>query len=285
VRVTAHRITDALLGALTGRNGSFASRMTYAAPWGRARRVLTMDADGHDLTPRSPETDTAIAPAWGPGGKLFYSISRGYSPFALFLHGTPPTPVTLPFATSVYSVAFDKEGKRMAVAVAADRGSVIYAGNADGTDLKKVSTTELATHPVWSPSGKLAWVGGGGRQGSQRVYVDGKPISPAGFAASAPAFCDTEDGIRVVFTVSVGGDRQDLVMTGEKGGGMSRLTQGQGSNTYPACSADGRLLAFFSTRQSGQGPGLYVLSLKRWTSQRISSQLGESLRWAPLPPQ
>jgi TolB protein len=87
-----------------------------------------------------------------------------------------------------------------------------------------------------------------------------------------------------VFTVSVGGDKQDLVMANEKGGGTQRLTQGQGTNTYPACSPDGRLLAFFSTRKSGEGPGLYVLSLKRWTSLRLSSQVGESLRWAPLPP-
>jgi TolB protein len=83
--------------------------------------------------------------------------------------------------------------------------------------------------------------------------------------------------------VSVAGDKQDLVMTNEKGGGIARLTQDQGSNTYPACSSDGRLLAFFSTRKSGKGPGMYVLSLKRWTTQKVSAQLGESLRWAPLP--
>jgi TolB protein len=283
VRVTAHRITDALLGALTGREGGFASHLAYTASWGRSRRVLTMDADGHDLTPRSPDDDTAVSPAWGPSGVLYYSLSEKYAPFALYRNDGEPKRVNLPYATSIYSVAFDKEGKRMAVAVAEDRGSAIYAGSSDGTNLTKVSTTEIATHPVFSPSGKLAWVGGGGKQGTQRVYVDGKPASPAGFAASAPAFCDTEDGIRLVFTVAVGGDRQDLVMTNEKGGGVTRLTQDQGTNTYPACSPDGRLLAFFSTRKSGPGPGLYLLSLKRWTSQKLSSQLGESLRWAPLP--
>lgn len=284
VRVTAHRITDALLGALTGRNGGFASHMTYAAPWGRARRIFTMDADGHDLTPRSPEKDTAIAPAWGPAGSLWYSLSMNYSPYLAIRGETDPRVIPLPFATSVYSVAFDKDYKRMAVAVAENRGSSVYVGNADGSELHKVSTTEVATHPVWSPSGKLAWVGGGARQGTQRVYVDGKPASPSGFAASSPTFCDTEDGIRLVFTVSVGRDRQDLVMTNEKGGGVTRLTQNQGTNIFPACSSDGRLLAFFSTRKNGEGPGLYMLSLKRWTSRKVSSQVGESLRWAPLPP-
>ncbi len=284
VRVTAHRITDALLGALTGRGGGFASHMTYTAPWGKSRRVLTMDADGHDLKPVTPEGDTVIAPTWGPGGTLFYCLSHAYSPFALMRAAAgAPERVDIPFKSSIYGVAFDKEGSRMAIAVAEQLGSAVYVGNADGTALKKVSTTEVATHPVWSPTGKLAWVGGGARQGTQRVYMEGKPVSPSGFAASAPTFCDTEDGVRLVFTVAVGGDRQDLVLTNEHGGGISRLTQNQGTNTYPACSSDGRLLAFFTTRKSGAGPGLYVMSLKRWTSQRLSSQLGESLRWAPLP--
>jgi TolB protein len=281
VRVTAHRITDALLGA---RAGGFASHMTYTAPWGKSRRVLTMDADGHDLMPQTPEGDTAIAPTWGPGGVLYYSVSHEYAPFALMKGAAgAATRVDVPFKSSIYSVAFDKEYRRMAIAVDQNLGSAVYTGNADGTGVQKVSTTEIATHPVWSPSGKLAWVGGGGKNGTQRIYVDGKAVSPSGFAASAPTFCDTEDGIRLVFTVSVGGDRQDLVMTNEKGGGITRLTQNQGTNTYPACSSDGRLLAFFSTRKSGAGPGLYVMSLKRWTTQRLSAQQGESLRWAPLP--
>jgi TolB protein len=283
VRVTAHRITDALLGALTGREGGFASHMTYAAPWGRHRRVFTMDADGHDLKPRSPENDTAIAPAWGPDGVLYYPVSHEYSPFVLVKDAGTPQKMELAVTDSIYSVSFDKAGQKVAIAVAQQGGSAIWVGNADGSGLQKVSTTEVATHPVWSPSGKLAWVGGGAKNGQQRVYVDGKAASPGAFAASAPTFCDTEDGIRLVFSVSIGNDKQDLVMTNEKGGGTSRLTQDQGSNTYPACSSDGRLLAFFSTRKSGSGPGLYVLSLKRFTSQRLSSQLGEALRWAPLP--
>ena len=62
----------------------------------------------------------------------------------------------------------------------------IYVGKPDGTGMTKASTTDLATHPVWSPSGKLAWVGGEAKNGSQRIYVEGKPASPSGFAASAP---------------------------------------------------------------------------------------------------
>src|SRR5688572_13445163 len=284
VRVTAHRITDALLGALTGRPGGFASQFTFSGKWTKNRRIFRMDADGHGLTPLTDPGVTAISPTWGPNGVVFYPVSHAYAPYVLesLLPGAPqPTPVKLQFTTSLYGVAFNKNYSKLAVAVAENAKSAIYVGNADGSGMTKASTTVHATHPVFSPSGKLAWIGGDAKHGSQRVYVEGKAVSPAGFGAASPTFCDTEDGVRLVYSVSVGGDRRDLVMAGEQGGGTSRLTQDQGSNTYPACSPDGRLLAFYSTRK--QQPGLYMMSLKRFTTLLVSSQMGESLRWAALP--
>ena len=281
VRVTAHRVTDALLGALTGREGGFASRLTFASKWGRNPAVFTIDADGHNITRQTHPDNTNMAPAWGPNGYLFYVRSTNYSPFVLMRHGEP-RPLDLPFDKSIYGVAFSDDGKRLAVSVGKPAGSAIYVGNSDGSGMKKVSTTEISIHPVFSPAGKLAWVGGTSEHGSQRIYVDGKAVSPSGFSAASPAFCDTEDGVRLVYSVSVGNDRRDLVWSQENGKGLARLTQNAGSNTYPACSSDGRLLAFFSTRRGEQG--LYVKSLKSFTVQKISGRTGESLRWAPLPP-
>ena len=243
-----------------------------------------MDADGHDLEPVSDKSVTSIGPTWGPHESLFFLESRNYAPFQLLsMAGKKTTTISLPFKTSVYSVAFNNDYTKMAIAVAADGGSAIYVGNPDGSGMTKVSTTELSTHPVFSPSGKLAWIGGSSKKSStQRVYVDGKPVSPSGFTAAAPVFCDTEDGIRLVYAVGVGNDHQDLVMSAEMGQGIARLTQGQGSNSYPACSPDGRMLAFFSTRSKTKG--LYMMSLKRWRTRKVIGQYGESLRWAALDP-
>ncbi len=108
----------------------------------------------------------------------------------------------------------------------------------------------MALHPVFTPTGKLAF-SGEGRYG-QRIYVGGKAISPDGLFASAPTFCSHPDGVKAVYAVGVG-KNTDLVASGETGGGLVRLTQNQGRNGYPACSPDGRLVAFFSTRTSGRG--------------------------------
>ncbi len=283
VRVTAHRITDALLGALTGRPGGFASQLAFSARWTKNHRVFRMDADGQGLSPVTDPSVTSISPEFGLNATLYYSVSKNYGPFHLaMLVGGVEKPVSLPFTSSVYGVSFNKSGSKMAVAVSEGGKSTIYVGLSDGTNMVKASTTDFAAHPVFSPSGKLAWVGGNADQGSQRIYVEGKAVSPNGFSASAPTFCDTEDGVRMVYSVSVGGDRRDLIMSDEQGRGMSRLTQSQGSNTYPACSPDGRLLAFFSTRN--QQAGMYMMSLKRFTTLQVTSKVGESLRWAPLPP-
>jgi len=282
-RVTAHRITDALIGALTGRPASFASELTFSGKWAQNRRIFRMDADGNSLLALTDPKDTAIAPTFGAPGHILYAVSHDYAPFTVMDHyQNANKPLGLPFTTSVYSLAFNKDHSKLAVAVSEDSRSAIYVGNPDGTGMKKVSTSELATRPAWSPSGKLAWVGGDPAQGSQRIWVDGKPVSPAGFTAASPTFCDTEDGIKLVYSVATGNNHQDLVIAAEKGQNMARLTQNQGSNSYPACSPDGRLVAFFSTRD--KSPGIWLMSLKSWKAQQVSTQEGESLNWAALPP-
>lgn len=282
-RKTGHQITDDLLGALTGRPGGFSSRFSFSGKWVRNRRIFTADADGYGLSPKTSQDVTAIGPTFGPDGQLYYSSSKNYAPFSVQIMSQDGKEhaLKLPFLGNIYSTAFDKTQDRLAVAVSQDAKSLIYVGSPNGSNMKKVSTTQLATHPAFSSEGHLAWVGGDESQGSTRIYVDGKAVSPNGFTAASPTFCDTEDGVFLVYSVNVGGGKHDLVMSRPDGRGMSRLTQNQGSNTYPACSPDGRLLAFFSTRKKEEG--LYILSLKRWTTKKVIGQVGEGLRWEPLP--
>lgn len=281
VRATAHEITDALLGAITGRKGGFASHLTFAARRGRNYSIYSVDADGHGIIALTAVSDTSIAPLWGPQGLLFYARSRKYSPFRLIQH-QGRVRWKLPFRKSVYSAAFSKDFQRLAVAVARPMGSAIYVGNANGSDMQKVSNTEVATHPVFSTEGKLAWVGGTSSRGPRRIYIDGKAVSPRSFSAAAPEFCDTEEGVRLIYAVAVGRG-QDLIMADGSGGNIARLTQSEGSNSYPACSPDGRMLAYFSERKGKGQSGVYIKSLKNWESHRISGRVGESLRWAALP--
>lgn len=278
VREESHRIADVIIGALTGKNGGFASRMTFASGAGKLRRVYTMDADGNDAKAVSPTEQMAIAPAFGKGEQLYYAASVNNGEFEV---RTPSAgPFDLAVKGSVYGIAFSKDRSKVALSIGVGSTIKVFTG-ADFTNLQPASEIGMALQPTFTPSGKLAFVGEG-RYG-QRVFVDGKAISPDGLMASAPTFCDHPDGTRAVFAVGVG-KNTDLVATGENGGQLGRLTQNQGRNSYPACSPDGRLVAFFSTRTGDEGPGLYIMRVDGGRPKRVSTLLGDSLRWDPLPP-
>ncbi len=277
VRAASHRLVDQILGALTGRPGGFASVMTYAQKVGRWRRVFTVDSDGFDLRPVGPSDAVAISPAFGPGNNVFYALSNDYAPFRL-VFGPNATPVPIDIPGSVMGLAFSADRNRMALTVMDDGKSRLWTG--DHGNLALTPSAPFANHPTFGPLGKIAYVGG---TPVQRVYVDGKAVSPPGFMASAPVFCDTPQGLLVLYTVGVGAGA-DVIATDTSGGGRKRLTQHEGANTYAACSPDGRLVAFFSTGKRGKGAGLFIMPIQRpWLAKKISSEVGESLRWEPLP--
>ena len=271
-RAASHRLVDLLLGALTGRPGGFASRMTFVAPVGRERQAFVLDADGFNLHAASPTGETALSPDFGPGNTLYYGLSTRLSHFRL---ATTAGPVSLQMPGSLMGLAFSPDRKRM-VLIAMDGGkSTIYLES--GGKVRPYAHAPMANHPSFGPAGQIAYVAG---EPAQRVYVDQHPISPPGLMASSPTFCDTPQGPLVFYTVKTK-DGSDIVSSYLNGNGLRRLTAKQGENWDPACSPDGRLLAFFSTR--GHSRGLYVMPVARpWAAKKILSNMGTSLRWGPI---
>ncbi len=278
VRAESHRIADALIGALTGTDGGFSSQMTFIYGTGKQRRAYIMDADGHDPHVVSAPNQVALSPSFGPNQQLYYTASINKGRYKVFSPGQPKALRIKPRG-SIYGLAFSQDRSKVALSIGVGPTIKVFSGP-DVFNLTAASEVEMALHPAWTPSGKLAFAGAG--KWGQRIYVDGKAISPSGLNASAPVFCRHPDGIRAIYMVGVG-KNTDLVASAEKGGSLVRLTQHQGRNNYPACSPDGRLIAFFSTRKSNKGPGLYVMRIDGMRPKRISTLVGDSLRWARLP--
>lgn len=278
VRFSSHRIADDLIGALTGTPGAFYSQLTFVYGVGKQRRVYVIDADGHDPRAVSPEDQLAFAPTFGPDHQLYYTASVKGGAYKVRKPGVAD-PITVTPRGSVYGLAWNRDRTEMAITIARGEDITLFRGT-DFTSLKVASKVEMALHPAWSPTGKLAFTGNG-KWGPQ-IFVEGKAVSPAGLPASAPTFCRHPKGIRLVYMAGWG-ETADILATGESGGGSVRLTAGRGQNKYPACSPDGRLVAFFSTRTTGEGPGLYVMRVDGRRPKRISSLVGSQLHWARLP--
>ena len=267
MRGAIHQFDNEVVKYFTSREGSFGTRLVYTATTAHGQRgIFSIESDGYGLTRLQAAATVALAPAFGPGG-IYYSAGLPDGSYQLYKVGAS-TPV-FKSAGMVFGAAFG--GNTMAAVISENGNSDIWKGQADGTGLTKITKGGLNTHPAFGPSGQLAYVSNAG--GNPQIYVDGKRVSYRGIYNMAPVWCNDPDGAKILF-MGRDGSTWDIFSVDASGGNMKRLTQGQGSNTYPACSPDGRMVAFFSTRG-----GLYISNTQGGNQQKIGSVIGEALRW------
>src|SRR5690606_4646868 len=153
------RIADLVIGALTGQNGGFASRMVFASGSGTLRRAFLIDADGHDAKPISPSDQIALAPTFGPGQEVFWTGSANRDLYRVY-KASSGGPLELNVDGSVYGIAFSSDKARVAVAIGV--GTTIRLFEGPGLDqLQAASNVGMALRPGFTPSGKLAFAGEG----------------------------------------------------------------------------------------------------------------------------
>jgi TolB protein len=270
VRGAVHQFDNEVVKYFTGTPASFGSRLVFSATTGRGQKgIFGVDSDGQGLGRMQAVSNVALAPAVGPGGSVYYAGGLADGSYQLFKY--PGNAQVMKQAGLVFGVAFGGGAGKMAVVVSQGGQSDIWSGAPDGASLTKVTQGGLNTHPAYGPGGQLAYVSNAG--GNPQIYVDGKRVSFRGTYNMAPVWCNDPDGVKILFMGRDGGT-WDIFSIDPSGGNMKRLTQDQGSNTYPACSPDGRSVAFFSTRG-----GLYLSNAQGQNQQKIASVTGESLRW------
>jgi TolB protein len=269
VRGAVHQFDNEVVKWFTGTAGSFGTRLVFSATTGRGQKgIFSIESDGQSVARLPAVSNVALAPAIGQGG-VYYSGGLPDGSYALFKVGNPAA--VLKHAGLVFGVAFG--GSKMALVISQNGVSDIWVGGQDGAGLAKVTSGGLNTHPSFGPGGQLAYVSNTG--GNPQIYVDGKRISWRGTYNMAPVWCADPEGTKILFMGRDGGTWDIFsVDPGGNAASMKRLTQDQGSNTYPACSPDGRTVAFFSTRG-----GLFTANPAGMNQQKIASVTGESLRW------
>jgi TolB protein len=268
IRTAVHQFDNEVVKYFTGTAGSFGGRLVFSATTGRGQKgIFSIESDGQNLGRLQAVSNVALAPAAGPGG-IFYAGGLTDGSYQLFKVGNPAA--VLKHAGLVFGVAFG--GSKMALVISQNGASDIWTGSADGSGLTKVTNGGLNTHPAFGPGGQLAYVSNQGG-GNPQIYVEGKRVSFKGTYNMAPVFCNDPEGQKLLF-MGRDGATWDIFSVDMGGGNMKRLTQDQGSNTYPACSPDGRMVAFFSTRG-----GLFLSNPQGQNQQKINGVTGESLRW------
>jgi TolB protein len=277
-RLVAHRLSDGIIGALTGTDGPFASRLVLVRTEGKARRAYVIDADGDGMTQVSPDDHLVVTATLDHDAHPHWAASRNNGRYRLYREGqAEPIPVSP--SGSIYGISFAPNGTDVALAIATEEDIEMFVGPL-GAALELRSNVDFALGPTFTRDGRVVYAGTRGSK--RRIYVEAKSVSPKELSASTPTICNHPDGRRLVYAVGLD-KHTDLVASKLDGSDMTRLTWGSGRNFAPTCSPDGRLVAFFSTRTKDEGPGLYLMRIDGRRPKRISTAVGDVLAWARIP--
>jgi Tol biopolymer transport system component len=170
-------------------------------------------------------------------------------------------------------------------------GGGIYAVNADGSGLKRLSSGD---NPALSSDGtRIAFSGfteidvmdaeGGGKRTIARSANFARLVGGAVDALGSPDW--SPDGTKVAFTVIEGPERLDIGVANSDGTGSKLLTRNGGGE--PAWSPDGKEIAFVSSIQSENFPQavetVYVMNADGTGSRVLTDTpaVGMTPVWSP----
>ncbi len=277
LRSLVHKWVNDVIGYFTGERGVFGTRLAFSRRIGPGtKHVFTADWTGGAVGRGTRNNAINLLPAWGPGGSIYYTSFVEGAPF---LYRTGQRKAVLSETGLNMGAAF--HGGKMAVVLSRDGNPEIYVGNADGSGLKRLTTSgSIDVSPSWSPDGsKIAFVSD--RHGSPQIFVMGaggggaKRLTYKGSYNQTPCWCPRPGSNLIAFTGRDGGT-YDIFTVNLSGGGIRRLTQKQGRNMDPAFSPDCRAVAFHSSRG-----GIFISNPEGLNQNLVIKGAADTIKWSP----
>ena len=168
-----------------------------------------------------------------------------------------PTPRPAP-ATAIAPAAGDRSEGRIAFVSDRDGDDEIYAMNADGSGLARLTNNPAYdAFPSWSPDGRrVAFVSDRG-DGDDEIYAmnaDGSGLARLTDNPAQDSFPSwSPDGRKIAFMSDRDDENGEIYAMNADGSGLARLTNNSDGDYFPSWSPDGRRIAFTSDRDDENG--------------------------------
>ncbi|HZR25893.1 MAG TPA: hypothetical protein VFA59_20000 [Vicinamibacterales bacterium] len=268
-RLIAHTISDeihqtqrALTGVartkLTFSSDRDGERMTGTVEKREVKEIYISDYDGENQRRVTVGKTLNITPRWSPDSQAIAYTSYRRGPPEIFISfiykGTLEEATKGDKVGQNWLPAWSPDGQRLAFGSTRDGGpSQIYVMNKDGSGLRRLTNDRwVNTTPTWSPSGtQIAFVSD--RTGNPQIYLmnaDGvgsiTRISTSEGYADKPSW--SPPPFNEIAYAAKTGPGQDIKIVDMTTRAVRQLTFGEGTNESPAWAANGRHLAFMSTR-------------------------------------
>ena len=258
LRRQAHTFADDIVQAITHKKGIAQTQIAFKAQSTSTGNgeIYVADFDGHNAQSITNDDTIVAAPAWVPGRLAVYYTSYKRGNPDIFYHnlGTGQRRVIAGYSGLNTSAAVSPDGSKVAMILSRSGSPNVWVCNADGTDLKRLTTSSEDSSPCWSPDGQ--WICFATKIAERRVLAK----VPAGGGAMQPiptpgAPNPTEpdwspDGKWIAFTSQTA--EFDICVVPASGGAPTVLVAGED----PSWSPNSRTLIF--TRRA---VGRYTLSV------------------------
>jgi TolB protein len=160
LRREAHAFADDIVFAITGKKGIGQTKIAFKSqPTGiGSGEIYISDFDGHNAQAITHDGAIIAAPAWVPGRMALYYTSYARGNPDIFYHSlsTGQRRIIAGYSGLNTGAAVSPDGTKVAMILSKSGSPNVYVCNADGTGLKRLTTSEEDSSPCWSPDGE--WI-------------------------------------------------------------------------------------------------------------------------------